>query len=77
MPTFEEFKNLVKEHFRWYYNDLSEKEIDGYINSEDSRQAIQSEYNWSVKQFKIGEITETIFRNGSVSVAGHCLYMLY
>ncbi len=77
MPTFEEFKNLVKEHFRWYYKNLSEKEIDEYINSEDSMQVIQSEYNRHVKQFKRGEITEEVFRIGCVSAVGHCLYMLY
>ncbi len=77
MPTFEEFKELVRKMLSECLKNLSEKEIDEYINSEESMHVIQSEYNMSVKQYKNGEITETIFRNGSVGAVVSCLDMLY
>jgi hypothetical protein len=75
--TYEEFKKLVKEKFAKCMPDLAEAEVDEYINSEEAGTVIEQEYAISLTQLQNGEITETIFRNGSVGAAASCLYMMY
>ena len=76
-PTFEEFRDLVKKHLAKDLDHLSDEELEDYLSDEDSVDVIQHEYDHSSKQLEAGEITEKIFKNGSVSAASHTLYMLY
>ena len=75
-PTFEEFRDLVKKELTKYL-DLNDEDLEEYLNDEDSVDVIQNQYEHSSKLLESGEITETIFKNGSVSAASHTLYMLY
>lgn len=75
--TYEEFRGLVKENLAKQLTELDDAQLEEYLDSEDSVDAIKQEYDLSVKQLERGEITEKEFRNGSVSAAAHCLYMLY
>ena len=75
--TFEEFRGLVKENLAKKLKDLNDEQLEEYLNSDDSVDVIKQEYDLSVKQLERGEITENEFKNGSVSAAANCLYMLY
>lgn len=75
--TFEEFRDLVKANLAKDLDDLSDEQLEAYLNEEDSVEVIRNEYDLSCQQLERGEITETIFRNGSVSAAASTLGLLY
>lgn len=75
--TFDEFRELVKANFAKDMDDLSAEEIEEYLNDEESIEVMRHEYDMSAEQLKNGEITEQIFRNGSVSAAASTLELLY
>ena len=75
-PTFEEFRDMVKKDLTKYL-DLNDEDLEEYLNEEDSVDVIQHQYEHSSKLLEAGEITDNIFKNGSVSAASHTLYMLY
>lgn len=77
MPTLDEFKEIVKSYLTRMLINLNAKEIDVYIDSEESIEVIQRKYDRSVRRFKIGEITEEVFRIGCAGAAACCLDMLY
>ena len=74
-PTYEEFKKLVKEKFTECMPNLTEAEIEEYINKEE--QVIKDEYDVSSDQLEKGEITESVFRTGGASAVASCLYTMY
>ena len=76
-PTYEEFREMVKEDLAKTLSNISRTRLEEYLNEEDSIDVIRHEYDYSVKQLLRGEITEKIFRNGSVSAASYTLYLLY
>lgn len=76
-PTYEEFRALVKDHFSKTMEQLSDDQVETFLDDEDSVDVIKQEYDLSSKQLDRGEITEEIFRTGSVSAASSTLYMLY
>ena len=78
-PTYEEFKALVKARFLKYEDMASVgiEKMEEYLSCKESTDVIKQQYDLSVKELERGEITENIFRNGSVSAAAHCLYMMY
>lgn len=76
-PTYEEFRDLVKKSFMQDMDGLSEEDAEAYLSEEDSVEVIGNEYERSSEMFDRGEITETMFRNGSVSAVASTLYLLY
>ena len=76
-PTYDEFRGLVKEKFKSYMSRLSEEQVEEYLNSEESKEVIENQYEMSSQRLEQGEITEEVFRNGGASAAAHCLEMLY
>ena len=79
IPTYEEFNELAKARFLKYEDmaSVGKDKIEEYLSSEESVDIIRQQYDISLKELERGEITEDIFRNGSVSAAAYCLYMLY
>ena len=76
-PTYEEFRKMVKFNLANTLYNVSEARLEEYLNEEDSVDVIQHQYEYSSKLLKAGEITEKIFKNGSVSAASYTLYLLY
>lgn len=76
-PTYEEFRELVKKNFMHDMKGLSDEDVETYLSEDDSVDVIKNEYECSSGKFDRGEITEKMFRNGSVSAASYSLYMLY
>ena len=76
-PTFEEYKELVKQHLKSLLFRLSDRELTEYIESEDSIFEIKNSYNTAVEKYKTGEITYRVFTVGCVSSVTYCLYMMY
>lgn len=76
-PTYEEFKKLVKEKFTECMPNLTEAEIEEYINGDEAEEVIKDEYNVSSMRLEKGEITESVFRTGGAGAAASCLYILY
>lgn len=76
-PTYEEFCTMVKESLREYMPELSERQLEDYMNKEDTVTVIKNNYELDEKWLAEGKLTVKIFRNGSVSSTAHCLYMMY
>jgi len=76
-PTYEEFRELVKNLLSDYLGGMNADRLEEYLNEKDSIDVIQNEYEHSSMMYDQGMITEHIFRNGSVSAATHTLYLLY
>lgn len=76
-PTYEEFKELVKEYLIKFMPSVTEVEIEKYINTDDSQEVIREEYDDCSLKFAKGEITERVFRIGGASAAAYCLDCLY
>ena len=78
-PSYEEFRNLVKQDCRThdFLKDLSEEELEEYLSREDSTREIKSSYESDLEKFKNGEITEQIFRMGCVYAVSNCLFLMY
>ena len=76
-PSYEEFAQLVKDHFAKTMTSLSKEQVEDYLNSEEAQGVIKEQYIHCEKRLERGEITESVFRQGGVYAASNCLDMLY
>ena len=74
-PTYEEFYNAVKKYFWSGWDNLSEKEVDDYLHSEEEK--IRRDYQMNLNEFNKGEINRKVFMIGGASAVGYCLEMMY
>lgn len=75
--TFAEFRTEVKNNFVDGWPNLSDEEVEEYLNSEEAVREIRREYNESVEELKTGKITERQFLVGAASAVGNCLVYMY
>ena len=74
-PTYEEFYKEVKEGFRFWCDNLSEKEVDDYLHSEEEK--IRRDYQTNLNEFNKGEIDRKTFMIGGASSVAYCLQLMY
>ncbi len=77
IPSYEEFRACVKEHFKQFWSNLSDAEVEKYLSSEEAVQEIRREYNEAVADMKAGKITEKNFLIGYAGGVGTCLAYMY
>ena len=77
MITIEDFTSAVKEHFKTGWWNLSDEQVDEYINGEEAQEEITNRYNEAVKRYKNGELTKEQFLVGVASSVGNCLIYMY
>lgn len=75
VPIYEEFYNEVKKGFWYYYDGLTEKEVDEYSKSEEKK--IKRDYKSNLEKFTAGKITWRVFLNGGASAVAYCLQLMY
>ena len=76
-PTFEEFRELVKANLAEHLGNIDEKELEAYLEEDESKRIIQERYDHGTERINSGEITPEIFRNGVAAGAASCLSLLY
>lgn len=74
-PTYEEFYKEVKKEFWGDWDNLSEKEVDDYLHSEEKK--IHRDYQSYLRRFNKGEIDRKTFMIGGASSVAYCLQLLY
>lgn len=74
-PTYEEFYKEVKKEFWGDWDNLSEKEVDDYLHSEEEK--IHRDYQSYLRRFNKGEIDRRTFMIGGVGAVGNCLILMY
>lgn len=74
-PTYEEFYKEVKKEFWNDWDNLSEKEVDDYLHSEEEK--IHRDYQSYLRRFNKGEIDRKTFMIGGVGAVGNCLILMY
>ena len=74
-PTYEEFYKEVKEGFRFWWDNLSEKEVDDYLHSEEEK--IRRDYQSYLRRFNKGEIDRKTCMIGGASSVAYCLQLMY
>lgn len=76
-PTYNDFFDVVSQHFKKLNYIKSNRENDEYLKSEEAVQEIRNAYNNNKAQYENGEITRDVFMVGSASSVAYCLYMMY
>ena len=74
-PTYEEFYKEVKKEFWGDWDNLSEKEVDDYLQSEEGK--IRRDYQTNLDKFNKCEIDRKTFMIGGASSVAYCLQLLY
>lgn len=73
--SYEEYYNRVKEELKFLLSNLTEEELDDYMQREED--VIKNNYKSSNKEFENGEITLNVFQVGSVCSTAWCLWLMY
>ena len=73
--SYEEYYNRVKEELKFLLSNLTEEELDDYMQREED--VIKNHYKSSNKEFENGEITLNVFQVGSVCSTAWCLDLMY
>ncbi len=76
MYTLEEYRDMVKKAYLKHYSDKLYAKAEKYFNSEEAQKEISEQYQSDIKKLKSGEITDKVFRNGSVSGTAYTLYLM-
>lgn len=75
VPTYEEYKMAVKKSFWKDMKNLSEKEVDDYLQSEED--LIKNRYEDDIRAYNAGEFPDTVLMQGCVSSVANCLFYMY
>lgn len=76
MISYEEYRALVVKGFKYYWEDLSDEEVEAYFERE-GNEITRSRYEEDVKKLKEGRITERILEKGCTSSVAYCLSLMY
>ena len=71
MISYEEYRAIVVKRFRYYWEDLSDEEVEAYFEREGN------EITKDVEKLKEGRITERILENGCPASVSYCLSLMY
>ena len=76
MISYEEYRAIVVKRFRYYWEDLSDEEVEAYFERE-GNEITKDSYEEDVKKLKEGRITERILENGCPESVAYCLCLMY
>lgn len=76
MISYEEYRAKVMTHFRKYWKNLSDEEVEAYFKNE-GNVIVKGRCEVDIKRLKKGEITEQILENGCIMSVGYCLWLMY
>ncbi len=76
MISYEEYRAIVVKRFRYYWEDLSDEEVEAYFERE-GNEVTRSRYKSDVKKLKEGRINEYILENDCTSSVAYCLSLMY
>ena len=76
MITYEEYRAIVVEQFRYYWKDLSDEEVEAYFERE-GNEVTRARYEDEVESLKEGEITERILEEYCPASVAYCLSLMY
>jgi hypothetical protein len=77
IPTLEQFTQAVKKHFCKLLPQITEKEADKYLASDEATQEIENAYNENIGDVKDGSITAETLLQARTSAVGYCLSLMY
>ena len=76
MYTLEEYRDLVKKAYVKHFTERQMTNAMKYFDSDEAQKEIKEQYNSDIKKLKSGEITDNVFRHGSVSGTAYTLYLM-
>ncbi|MBS5887379.1 MAG: hypothetical protein E6Y23_02315 [Negativicoccus massiliensis] len=76
MISYEEYRAIVVKRFRYYWEDLSDEEVEAYFERE-GNEITKDRYEEDVEKLKEGRITERILENGCPASVSYCLSLMY
>lgn len=76
MISYEEYRAIVVEQFRYYWKDLSDEEVEAYFERE-GNEVTRSRYKSDVKSLKRGEIIERALEKSCPASVAYCLSLMY
>lgn len=76
-PTYEEFREAVKEWLIPMLEEATEEEIEKYLSSKDTTEILRRRYEEGASEYEAEKITYEVFTGGVIGSVGYCLYMLY
>lgn len=77
IPTYDEYKELVKEWLRPMLKHASPEDLDRYLKTEDAEGEMRLRYTKDKNKYVAGEISYEAFTESGVGTVGYNLYMLY
>lgn len=77
IPSYEEFRQKVKDSFWECRIFLKEEEVDEYLLREENETLIRNKYKTSIEKINNGEMTILQMMHGAVGAVAYCLYMLW
>ena len=77
IQTLEDFTAEIKRHFKLDWDNLSEKEVDDYFNTDEVKQEIEERFNSGKRRLEAGEITQNVFDIVCTSSVANCLIYMY
>ena len=77
IPTFEEYRETVKERLRLLLKNLSEPELEKYLKTEDAIDEIKIQYEQDRRRYSAGEISHEAFTKSGAATVAQNLFMLY
>lgn len=77
IPTLAQFTQAVKKHFCKLLPQITEKEADRYLASNEATQEIENAYNENISDVKDGSITAETLLQERTSAVGYCLTLMY
>lgn len=76
MYTLEEYRDMVKKAYLKHFTSKLSSEAEEYFDSDEAQKEIKEQYNADIKKLKSGEISDNVFRHGSVSGTAYTLYLM-
>ena len=76
-PTFQEYRELVKTRLAKKLSNVSEKELDKYLDSEESADIIREEYYRDKADYDVGKLTYRQLTEGSPAGVAYGLDLMY
>lgn len=76
MISYEEYRAIVVKQFRYYWEGLSDEEVEAYFERE-GNEVTRSRYEDDVESLKEGKITERVLEIGCPASVAYCLALMY
>ena len=76
MISYEEYRAIVVEQFRYYWKALSDEEVEAYFER-DGNEITRESYEDDVESLKRGEIIERALEKSCPESVAYCLSLMY